>query len=419
MHKIIQHIDTFFLTHTAERYFIACSGGVDSMVLANCMFEAQLPIELVHVNYGLRGQASDDDQLFLEEWCATNNIQLHAKRIHLKEYLTENGGNLQEEARKVRYTFFEELLTSKGGKIVLAHHANDQAETFLLNLARGGGMMGLSGMIEANGDYLRPLLSLRKNEIVEIAKEFGWTWREDLSNSESKYSRNKLRNIILPKLVENHPDSVDQINFLMRVFQSSQKQLEQTISMLINEFPETNTIPIDTFLSLNDFEKIELLRQFGIPLGSLDEVNKLVKSEKGKVVHLSERKKRTIIREANALFIQEEATDDVVMGKLVIEEVNNLPSEFTKSAIYLNPEKIIGSLQLRFWQVGDRMKPIGINGSKLISDILKDAKIPHHLRKKQCVVTDDERILWCVGHAVSREAIANEGQACIKVTVND
>jgi tRNA(Ile)-lysidine synthase len=419
MHKFIQHIESFFTAHPAERYFIACSGGVDSMVLANVMLKAKLPIELVHVNYGLRGQDSDDDQLFLEEWCTTNNIQLHTKRINLKEYLTENGGNLQEEARKVRYTFFEELLNTKGGKIALAHHADDQAETFLLNLARGGGMMGLSGMLEANGEYLRPLLPLRKEEILKTAKEFGCTWREDLSNSESKYARNKIRNIILPKLVENHPAIVDEINFLMHVFQSSQDHLEQTISTLIKEFPESNAIPIDTFVSLKDVEKIELLRQFGIPLGYLDEVNKLAKSEKGKVVHLSGKKKRTITREANALFIKEDATDEVVMGKLVLEEVNNLPCEFTKSAIYLNPEKIIGPLHLRFWRVGDRMKPIGINGSKLISDILKDAKIPHHLRKKQCVVTDDERILWCVGHAVSREAIANDGQACIKVTVND
>ena len=419
MHKFFQYIESFFTAHPAERYFIACSGGVDSMVLANSMLKAELPIELVHVNYGLRGQESDNDQLFLEEWCTKNNIQLHTKRVHLKEYLTENGGNLQEEARKVRYAFFEELLNKQGGKIVLAHHADDQAETFLLNLARGGGMMGLSGMLEVNGEYLRPLLPLRKEEIVEIAKEFGWTWREDLSNSESKYARNKIRNIILPKLVENHPDIVGEINFLMQVFQSSQEHLERTISTLIKEFPESNAIPIDTFSSLNDVQKIELLRQIGIPLGYLDEVNKLAKSEKGKVVHLSGKKKRKIIREANTLFIEEEATDEVFIGKLVIEEVNELPSEFTKSAIYLNPEKIIGPLHLRFWQVGDRMKPIGINGSKLISDILTDAKVPHYLRQAQRVLVDDHRILWCVGHAVSREAIAAKGQPCIKVTVND
>jgi tRNA(Ile)-lysidine synthase len=419
MHKFIQHIESFFTTNTAECYFIACSGGVDSMALANIMLKAELPIELVHVNYGLREQDSDDDQLFLEEWCRENNIQLHTKRINLKEYLTENGGNLQEEARKVRYAFFEELLNTKGGKIVLAHHADDQAETFLLNLARGGGMMGLSGMIESNGEYLRPLLPLRKEEILKTAKEFGWTWREDCSNSESKYSRNKLRNIILPKLIENHPECVEDINYLMGVFQSSQEHLERTISTLINEFPESNAIPIDTFISLNDVEKIEMLRQFGIPLSYLDEVNKLVKSEKGKVVHLSGKKKRKIIREANTFFIEEEANDDEFYGSLLIEEVSSLPKEYNKSAIYLNPERIVGALHLRFWKIGDRMKPIGINGSKLISDILNDAKVPHHQRKKQCVVTDDERILWCVGHAVSREAIANEGQASIKVTVND
>jgi tRNA(Ile)-lysidine synthase len=419
MHKFIQHIESFFTAHPAERYFIACSGGVDSMALANGMLKAELPIELVHVNYGLRGQDSDDDQLFLETWCKSNNIQLHTKRVNLHEYLTENGGNLQHEARKVRYAFFEELQNTKGGKIVLAHHADDQAETFLLNLARGGGMMGLSGMIEANGEYLRPLLPFRKEEIVQKAVEFGWTWREDRSNSESKYSRNKLRNIILPKLVENHPDIVDQINFVMRVFQSSQELLEHTISTLINEFSETNTIPIDTYVSLSEFEKIELLRQLEIPLGYLDEVNKLANSEKGKVVHLSGKKKRKIIREANTLFIEEETNDDKLLGKLIIQELPSPPEEFNKSAIYLDPDRIVGTLHLRFWQIGDRMKPIGMKGSKLVSDILKDAKVLHHLRKKQCVVTDDERILWCVGFSVSREAMANEGQACIKVTVND
>lgn len=419
MHKVFQHIESFFLAHKAERYFIACSGGVDSMVLANSMLKAKLPIDVVHVNYGLRGQDSDDDQLFIEEWCTSNNIPLHVKRINLRENLVKNGGNIQEEAREVRYTFFEEMLHTKGGKVVLAHHADDQAETFLLNLARGGGMMGLSGMIDANRDYLRPLLPFRKEELIELAKEFDWTWREDRSNSESKYTRNKIRNVILPKLVENHPAIVNEINFLMRVFQSTQEQLEKTISTLLNGFSETNTIPIDTFISLNDFEKIELLRQFEIPLGYLEEVNKLVKSEKGKFVRLSGEKQRKIIREASALYLEEETKDDEFIGKLVIEDVKKLPVEFTKSAIYLNSEKIIGPLQLRFWQIGDRMKPIGMKGSKLVSDILKDAKVPHHLRKKQCVVTDDERILWCVGHAISREAIANEGQACIKVTVND
>jgi tRNA(Ile)-lysidine synthase len=420
MHKLNQQIGSFFTAHPAERYYVACSGGVDSMVLANLLLACNLPLELVHVNYGLRGEASDGDQLFLEDFCKTKGIPFHVKKVNLKEFLSEHGGNLQEEARKVRYAFFEEILAKNGGKLVLAHHADDQVETFLLNLARGGGMMGLSGMLEANGDFLRPLLSFRKQKLLDYAHELGLTWREDHSNAESTYSRNKLRNIILPKLIEIQPDIVDQITCLTRVFQQNQASLANSIALKIATFPLKNTIPINEYNVLDEVEKIELLRQFNIPVGFLSEVNKLATSEKGKVLNFSGDMPGRMVRERDGFYVEYEGVNEQNQtGTLVIEANATLPEAFSKSAIYLNPNGISGELQLRFWQVGDRMKPIGINGSKLISDILTDAKVPHHLRNTQRVVTDGQRILWCVGYAVSREAIAAKELPCIKVTVND
>jgi tRNA(Ile)-lysidine synthetase-like protein len=127
-----------------------------------------------------------------------------------------------------------------------------------------------------------------------------------------------------------------------------------------------------------------------------------------------------LIREQSGFYVEVGDLDQHKhLGTLVIEATATLPEVFSKSAIYLNPNLISGDIQLRFWQVGDRMKPIGMNGSKLISDIITDAKVPHHLRQAQRVLVDDHRILWCVGHAVSGEAIAKLGQPCIKVTVND
>ena len=420
MHKLNQQIGSFFTAHPAERYFLACSGGVDSMVLASLMLANNLPLELVHVNYGLRGEASDGDQLFLEDFCKTNGIPFHGKKVNLKAFLNEHGGNLQEEARKVRYTFFEEILAKKGGKLVLAHHADDQVETFLLNLSRGGGIMGLSGMLEANGDFLRPLLPFRKQQLLDHAQDLGLTWREDHSNAESTYSRNKLRNIILPKLIEIQPDVVDQITLLTRIFQENQSDLEKRMALNISEFTPEHTIPLDLYSSLDEVEKIEVLRQFNIPVGILSEVNKLAKSEKGKALNFSGAAPGQLIRERDGFYVEYEGVNEQKQaGTLVIEANVALPEVFSKTAIYLNPNVISGELRLRFWQVGDRMKPIGINGSKLISDILTDAKVPHHLRKKQRVVCDENRILWCIGHAVSREAIATKGLACIKVTVND
>jgi tRNA(Ile)-lysidine synthase len=372
------------------------------------------------VNYGLRGDASDGDQLFLEDFCKTKGIPFHDKKVNLKAFLSEYGGNLQEEARKLRYTFFEEILAKKGGKLVLAHHADDQVETFLLNLARGGGMMGLSGMLEENGDFLRPLLSIRKKQLLDHAQDLGLTWREDHSNAESTYSRNKLRNIILPKLIEIQPDVVDQISFLTRIFQENQADLAKSIALKISSFPLENTIPLNDYKALDEVEKIELLRQFNIPVGFLSEVNKLTASEKGKVLNFSGEMPGRLIREQAGFYVEVGSVNEQKQaGTLVIEANVALPEVFSKTAIYLNPNVISGELQLRFWQVGDRMKPIGINGSKLISDILTDAKVLHHLRQAQRVLVDDHRILWCVGHAVSREAIAKLGQPCIKVTVND
>jgi tRNA(Ile)-lysidine synthase len=127
-----------------------------------------------------------------------------------------------------------------------------------------------------------------------------------------------------------------------------------------------------------------------------------------------------LIRERDGFYVERHGLQvQKRCATLVVETNATMPTEFSKSAIYLNPELISGELQLRLWQVGDRMKPLGMKGSKLISDILTDAKVPHHLRNTQCVVTDSRRILWCVGHAVSREAIATNGQPCLKVTVND
>jgi tRNA(Ile)-lysidine synthase len=420
MLRLTKQIDTFFSAHTAERYVVACSGGVDSIVLSRLMLDLSLPVELAHVNYGLRGEASDGDQLFLDNFCKMNGIHFHCKTIDLKKFLTENGGNLQEEARKVRYAFFDEIIAKNGGKLVLAQHADDQVETFLLNLARGGGMMGLSGMLEENGHYLRPLLSFRKQQLLDFANDQGYSWREDRSNAESTYSRNKLRNIILPKLTEIEPDFVEYVLFLTRIFQKNQAALEKSIALKISEFQSENTIPTNAYAALDETEKIELLRQFSIPVGMLVEVNKLATSEKGKVLNFSGEFSGRLIRERDGFYVERHGLQvQKRCATLVVETNATMPTEFSKSAIYLNPELISGELQLRLWQVGDRMKPLGMKGSKLISDILTDAKVPHHLRNTQCVVTDSRRILWCVGHAVSREAIATNGQPCLKVTVND
>ena len=201
MNKIVEHFKSFFTTYPADLYLIAVSGGVDSMLLVELMFQEKLPIHVLHVNYHLRGIESEEDELLVRNYCKSNNIPITIKSIYLKEKLEADGGNLQNEARKVRYDFFQkELNKVPKSNLVLAHHLNDQMETFFLQLLRNSGIAGLSGMKPVNNKFLRPLLICKKEEIYALAFERKISWREDKSNSKNDYSRNRLRNEIIPFL---------------------------------------------------------------------------------------------------------------------------------------------------------------------------------------------------------------------------
>jgi tRNA(Ile)-lysidine synthase len=320
--------------------------------------------------------------------------------------LAISGGNLQEEARKVRYRYFANFKLKDSIRIVLAQHADDQVETFFLNLSRNAGIMGLSCMLPEHNGYLRPLLPFTKDEVRNYAIEHGVMWREDVSNASNKYSRNKLRNVLLPALEQAIPTLKESVLTLVSAFQATQFELEIKLKPIAESVLSRQQLSFDQFDALDEFELIELLRQLNVPASLHSEFVKLRSAEKGKVVPIAHKLFCTIIREDAYFYFQKE-DGFTILPKLHIEKVNDLPEVYTKHELYLDPQKIKGELSVRRWREGDRMKPLGMRGSKLISDILSDAKIPHHARHLQLVVYDEEKILWCVGLSVSREAIGN------------
>lgn len=417
MSDIEQHISTFTGKNNHQNYFVACSGGVDSMVLLHVFHQLKLTVSALHVNYKLRGIDSEKDQALIEEFCKQKNIPCHIKQIDLQKQLDEHGGNLQEEARKVRYSFFESFKSNDDCKIVLGHHANDQIETFFLNLARNSGVMGLAGMLPEHNGYIRPLLAVSKNQIVEYAESNDIVWREDVSNQSNKYSRNKLRNVILPDLKNQIPSLNESVLLLMNIFQEKQLELSNRIKPLIEKINANKILAFDEFDAFDEFELFELLRQLDIPLGLSDELIKLRKTIKGKKLVVTNNPIHEIIHEGTFFYFKKEIQLSNI-PILRIESSNALPSHFSKDSLYVDSAKIKGELKIRQWEIGDRMKPIGIKGSKLISDILKDAKIPNHLRPNQFVVHDDEKIVWCVGLCVGREAVGQNGADLLKVVLN-
>lgn len=403
MANLEQHIAQFLGNDPTKHYFVACSGGVDSMVLVHILHKLGVRVSALHVNYMLRGEDSERDQELVERVCNEKGITAHVKRVDFNKYLASSGGNLQEEARKVRYKYFENFKLKDSIRIVLAQHADDQVETFFLNLSRNAGIMGLACMLSEHNGYLRPLLPFTKDEVRNYAIENEVIWREDVSNSSNKYSRNKLRNVILPDLEHSIPTLKESVLTLINAFQNTQSELEINLKPIAESVLMSQQLSFNQFDALNEFELIELLRQLNLPASIHSEFAKMRIAEKGRMIPISHQSFRAIIREEAYFYFQKEV-GFTILPKLHIEKVSELPTVFTKHELFVDPLKIKGEIAVRRWKDGDRMKPLGMKGSKLISDILSDAKIPHHARHLQLVVHDDDKILWCVGMTVSREA---------------
>ncbi len=399
-----------FSNHTKElwndlrnqKIYLACSGGIDSMVLLDMLFKLKFDLHVIHVNYQLRGIASDTDAELVKFSCAKQNIPCEIRTIDLKKNL-EGGGNLQDEARKIRYAWFDEILkVDRNNRIALAHHSDDQIETFFMNLARKSGVMGLACMKHDHAGIVRPLLDFSKAEIACYALSNWVLWREDKSNETNKYTRNRLRNEFIPRIKLEFPEIGVSVLTLINQFQKIQLDLEKKVDPILGTIQKTHTLSLDEFGKLSELEQIELLRQLGLSAKSAPRLLDL--TQRGKRIPIEHTEFSAIVRdETQFTFL---CTSDVP-PKLIVEQLASLPSDFNKDIAYFDAAKMKGELKLRKWEHGDRIASLGMKGTQLISDIIKDAKIDANAKAAQLVVHDDDVILWCVGLKISQKAIAD------------
>ncbi len=406
--KIITQKWSFLST---KKIFLACSGGVDSMTLLSIFNKAKWNIEVLHVNYQLRGKDSELDMNLVKDTCERLSIPFHLKIIDLQPILDSKGGNLQEIARKIRYAFFEEKrIQSTNNYIALGHHKDDQIETFFMHLARKSGIMGMSCMPSEHNQFIRPLLNFSKEEIIQYATKKKIFWREDYTNKTNKYTRNILRNILLPELQSKITTLNESVLLLVQKFQETQIELEFIIKPIFEQLIEIKKLNFIQFYSLTENQKVELLRQLGQKASLVNELNKLRNSQKGKKILLEPNSNyfESIIRDEDNFQLIQNCSNLTQIPTLYIKEVSELPTIFSKNEIYLDPSKLKGQLNLRKWKKGDRMIPLGMKGSKLISDIIKDSKIPTNKKKDVLILEDEKTILWCVGIRIGAYGIANE-----------
>ena len=426
-----QHsLEQLFADYRNAKFLLAISGGVDSMVMLHLFKSSKLKFEVAHINYQLRGVDSDKDQEIVEQICQQHNIPFHLYQVSEKDNKPKN--SIQEWARIIRYDFFRKIQREHNlDFIVTAHHLNDQLETFIIHLSKASGIKGLSGIPANENHILRPLLNFSKESIYEFAKEVKIEFREDLSNQKNDYLRNKIRNEIVPKLLEvndnfleNFVKSVSYLNQTKRFVDEQILEIEKEIivkeedSILINK---------ERFLNQTDFVQFEILRKYGFT--DVEEIAKIKKAKTGKKF-ISTEFQLTIDRE---IFIiekivdlnVEEVQEDIILqidseNQVIIPDYLQLEiKEFVNVNWKIDGGKVELPLKLRRKKNGDLFHPIGMIGKKKISKFFKDEKIPIFGQQKIWLLCDStDNILGVIPFRQDqRFAASKESSEIIKVKI--
>ncbi|MEM9001507.1 MAG: tRNA lysidine(34) synthetase TilS [Bacteroidota bacterium] len=423
-----RHIKTDFPFMEDHTFIIACSGGVDSVVLVHLCHQLGLPFDLAHCNFNLRGEESDADQYFVEQLA-----QKLGRTCHVKSFdTTADKGSIQMRARKLRYTWFQQLIDNKDyGYVLTAHHADDDLETFVINLSRGTGIEGLSGIPALNQNVVRPLLPFSREWILAYATYHDIAWREDSSNIENKYLRNRIRHEIIPRMKLLHPNFM--ANFLLTrdfLHEASvlQKDYAKTLrqKLFVNQ-GDTIKIDIEQLRALEPSKAYLYLLFHDFGFTQWQDIVHLMTGMSGKEVHsrthrllknrdhllLASRIQGTV----SAFEIHHFQRELLHPMRLKITEVEKM-GVASANTLYVDKEKLNYPLMIRKWQKGDYFYPLGMVGKKKVSKFFKDEKMDVFSKERQWVLCSDAAIVWVIGkRADDRFKVTKATQNIIKMTV--
>ena len=419
-----------------NRLILALSGGIDSMVLADLLLKAKADFVLAHCNFHLRGEESDGDEQFVKEYAQRNGLILYVRQFDTMGYAKEHDLSIEMAARELRYAWFEELRQQLGyDKIAVAHHADDQLETFFINLLRGAGIRGLKGMQPVNGNILRPLLHISREEIHQYALENGIKWREDHTNAETQFLRNKIRHELLPVIdgisKEGRSSILKSIDHLSSENDLYRELIKEKLFQIVKQdgdiqrFPishDTDVAPLwgadaneDVFLSISNPSGVphfplstfhfpllfEWLRDYGFNTDQVQFICEAMNGQPG-VAFFSPTHRVTVERgflELTPLCQAMESSVELSYQQVYRDE--HFVLDKSANVAQLDYDKLSFPLRMRKWQMGDRFHPLGMKGSKLLSDFFVDQKMTTR-QKEECQVltTADGEIVWVIGRRI-------------------
>ena len=409
--KVQQFITEKSLFVREDKLILGISGGADSVCLMHVFLELGYSFELAHCNFNLRGEESDADECFVKDLAKEHQLEIHVKQFDTLVYAAENKISTQMAARDLRYAWFEKLRIKSSAKyLAIAHHANDDVETFFINLVRGSGLKGFLGIKEKNNAIVRPLLSVSRLEIEQYLKDRGLVFREDSSNASVKYLRNKIRHELIPLLAQMNPSIQQTVNDEMRILdgvaQIYASKVEEVRKDLTQEKNGIVQLEISALLALNPLHGYlyELLSAYGFY--AVEAISKALQGQSGKQF-FSSTHQLVVDRENIFISLLNKENEVFEITEKTISLVYPLEINFKvmadKTIIYdnniaqLDVEKLKFPLTLRKWKEGDKFMPLGMKKFKKLSDFFIDSKFSIIDKQEQWLLCSGVDIVWVLG----------------------
>ncbi|MEP5339561.1 MAG: tRNA lysidine(34) synthetase TilS [Algibacter sp.] len=412
-----------------SKLLIAISGGLDSVVLAHLCHKLNLKISFAHCNFNLRGNESDGDQDFVLQLAEDLDLEVFVESFDTEKYAQESKLSIQMAARELRYNWFEDLANQlEFDYILTAHHADDNLETFLINLSRGTGLEGLKGIPEINENIVRPLLSFSREAIIAFAEENKISWREDSSNASTKYMRNKLRHDVIPVLKEMNPQFLQNFNKTQGFLKDSKAIIDDSIQSLIRQGVVQLT---ENGMKFN----ISMLKKFDNPKAYLyqlmngygffewNNVVQLMDAQSGKQLFSKDWR---LIKDRDYLLLTEISSEEkeiitisesdkqieTSFGALCFDEVDAVSTK-QSNIIYVDKSLLKFPLTLRLWEEGDYFYPLGMSGKKKLSKYFKDEKLSLVDKEHVWLLCSENDMVWVINRRADNRFRVTESTKCI------
>lgn len=429
--KVIGFIKSASLIDEGDKVIVALSGGPDSVFLLNFLKKYQkkykITIGAFHLNHKLRGKDAAADEKFCRLLCHELNVEYFSASKNISYFSKKNKISIEEAGRIIRYKLLNEFcLKHNYSKIATAHIQDDNSETVILNLIKGSGLSGMSGIPAIRGNIIRPVLCISKAEVLDYLHHNKLTYRIDETNLSEDYERNFIRHRIIPVIKSRLNPSLDETVFNSSlVFQSVKDFIDSNIKGFLNEVVSSDKsgviINVEQLPGFHPLILTEALRKvvlqtwkISLNYNDIKRVLELTNKQSGKNIELPGNisalknrelliiKKKSVNKPIKQFYISAGETKKLNAGIISVKEIDKRIIKYVPDSNieFISAENISGKLKIRTWKAGDKFIPLGMKGEKKISDFLIDEKINRLTKQNQLVLTDSKKIIWLIGKRI-------------------